>query len=89
MGDFKREKLNCLRGNVETFIAFEWDNSKTETPLVECWIKLSPNKTLWERIKTAVQYVLKDQTTLDYIVLGKQHAYQLQKVATYLKGKKK
>ena len=88
MGDFKREKLNCLRGNVETFIAFEWDNSNHETPLVECWIKTNAKKSVWERIETAVKYVFNNEATLDYIVLGKQHSYQLQTVATFLKGKK-
>lgn len=76
--------LNCKRNDSDRKIVFILNE---DNGIAGLWVDYTkPN--FWNRLVNGVRYIFGKDKGIDYIILGKEHSYQLQKVATFLKGKK-
>ena len=83
-----KEILKCKRKGSERKLIFCWNEGDTIQPIAELWVDYE-ERNFWKRLVNGLRYIFGKDKGLDYIILTKEHSYQMQKVATYLKGKRK
>lgn len=83
-----KEILKCKRKGSERKLIFCWNEGDTIQPTAELCVDYE-ERNFWNRFVNGIRYIFGKDKGIDYIILGKEHAYQLQKVATFLKKKNK